>query len=629
MCGIAGIIDLTSGGPSRELIQRMTGLLRHRGPDDEGIAVLGPAALGHRRLSIIDLSPGGHQPMSLEEAGLHVVFNGEIYNYPEVKAELEARGETFRSRSDTEVILRAYRAWGVDSLQRLNGMFAFAIWDEGRRTLFAARDRLGKKPFFYHHRPGFLSFASEMKALLADPKLARDVDPSAIDEYLTYTYIPAPRTVFRGISKLLPGHYLLYRKDCVTTEPYWELSFGQNGSRESEEQSVERLEDLFRASVRRRLLSDVPVGAFLSGGLDSSAVVGMMAQISSDPVRTYTIGFEEKGYSEVEDARVIARHFGTRHHELFVRADAVSILPDLVWHLDEPFGDSSAVPSYYVAKLAAEHVKVVLSGDGGDELFAGYTRYQQAMEPRPWRWIPRGLRRRIIGPVAENLPIEWPGRRYLYEMANMSRESSPESVGIYPYIKERIYSSAMRAELTASRRKSGGGVALEEHPRLKTLDRLSRLQYLDTKQYLPDDILVKVDRTTMAHSLESRAPLLDHTLVSYVATLPPSWKLRGGVSKYLFRKMVGRYLPPSALEKKKQGFGIPRESWFRSDLREHARERLLDTRAAERGYFDRRVLDRMLTSHAAGRRDYSGWIWCLLVLEEWHRAFMDPATRRI
>jgi len=395
MCGIAGIVDFTGTGPTRETIGRMTGLLRHRGPDDEGIAILGPAGLGHRRLSIIDLSPAGHQPMTLDDGAIHIVFNGEIYNFQEVKAELEALGETFRTRSDTEVLLRAYRAWGADSLQKLNGMFAFAIWDAERRTLFAARDRLGKKPFFYHHRQGLIAFASEMKALLADPKLERDVDPAAIDEYLTYSYIPAPRTIFRGVRKLLPGHYLLFQKDRIATVPYWELAFGSNGSAKSEPEALEHLEELVRASVRRRLVSDVPVGAFLSGGLDSSAVVAMMAQLSSEPVRTYTIGFEEEGFSEVEDARAVASHFGTRHREFSVRADAVEILPDLAWHLDEPFGDSSAVPSYYVAKLAAQDVKVVLSGDGGDELFAGYRRYQRALEPRPWRWIPRSVRRRL------------------------------------------------------------------------------------------------------------------------------------------------------------------------------------------------------------------------------------------
>jgi len=629
MCGIAGIVDFGGNPPTREIIARMTDLIRHRGPDDEGIAILGPAGLGHRRLAIIDLSPAGHQPMTLEDGGVHVVFNGEIYNFQEVKAELEASGVAFRTRSDTEVILRAYRAWGIDSLQKLNGMFAFALWDAGRQALFAARDRLGKKPFFYHHRPGHLAFASELKALLADPKVPRDVDPAAIDAYLTYSCVPAPGSVFRGVTKLLPGHYLWFENDRVTTAPYWELAFGSNGSRETEEQAAEHLEDLFRASVRRRLVSDVPVGAFLSGGLDSSAVVALMAQLTGDPVRTYTIGFEEEGFSEVEDARVVARHFGTNHQEYKVRADAVEILPDLVWHLDEPFGDSSAVPSYYVAKLAAQDVKVVLSGDGGDELFAGYASYRKALRPRPWRWIPRAVRRSLVGSVANRMPIDWPGRNRLYEIGHMRRDSSPDWMGLYPYIRERIYSPGMRAELSGGARSGGTSTAVEDQPRLRSLDRLSRLQYLDTTRYLPDDILVKVDRTTMAHSLESRAPLLDHLLVSYMATLPPSWKLRDGASKYLFRKMLGRHLPSAILNKKKQGFAIPRETWFRSNLKAHARERLLDRRALERGYFDPRVLDQVLRYHAEGQRDYSGWIWCLLVLEEWHRAYIDPETRRV
>ena len=627
MCGIAGIVDYQHP-PTREAIQRMTDLIRHRGPDDEGVALLGPAGLGHRRLAIIDLSPNGHQPMTVAEGHLHVVYNGEIYNFQEVKDELLALGVVFRTRSDTEVILRAYERWGPGCLEKLNGMFAVALWDANRQALFAARDRLGKKPFFYHHRPGRLSFASEMKALLADPKIERDVDPEAIDAYLTHSCIPGPRSVFRGISKLQPGHYLWFEKDRLSTAPYWELTFGTNGTPVREEEAVERVEELFRASVRRRLVSDVPVGAFLSGGLDSSAVVGMMAELQSEPVRTYTIGFEEAGFSEVEDARAVAGAFGTRHHEYSVRADAIEILPDLAWHLDEPFGDSSAVPSWYVAKLAAQDVEVVLSGDGGDELFAGYNRYQRALKPKLWGWIPHAVRRGVIGSVATSLPLDWPGRNRLYEIGNVHRDASADWIGIYPYIRERIYSPAMRAELSAKRRE-GLGVAVEDPPRLRSLDRVSRLQYLDTTRYLPDDILVKVDRTTMAHSLESRAPLLDHVLVSYVATLPSIWKLKDGVSKYLFRRVVQRYLPASILEKKKQGFAIPGESWFRSTLQDHAKERLLDPKALGRGYFDRRVVEQVLTYHAQGQRDFSAWIWCLLVLEEWHRAYVDPGTRRV
>ncbi len=628
MCGIAGVVHSGPSGVSRDGLERMTRLLSHRGPDDEGYWVLGPVGLGHRRLSIIDLS-GGHQPMSSEDGSLHIVFNGEIYNFPEVRAELEGLGEKFRTRSDTEVVLHAYRVWGVESLQRLNGMFAFAIWDSPRKALFAARDRLGKKPLFYDHRPGNLVFASEMKALLAYPGADREIDPLAIDEYLTASYIRAPRSIFKNVRKLLPGHYLWFQDDRLVTRAYWELEYRVNGTREPEEYYVEKLEELFRDAVRRRLISDVPLGAFLSGGIDSSAVVGMMAQLATEPVQTFTIGFEEEGFSEIEDARVVARHFGTRHHEYFVRADAVSILPDLVWHLDEPFGDSSAVPSYYVAKMASQQVKVVLSGDGGDEVFAGYTRYLDAMKPRPWRWIPRAIRKRLLGTVAAALPMEWPGRNTLYEIGNLPADAYAEQIGIYPYIKERLYSPAMRAEIGSRIASEGSPLALADPPGLHALDRLSRLQYTDTKSYLPDDILVKVDRTSMAHGLETRAPLLDHLLVSYVATIPPDLRVRDGVSKYLFRQMARRFLPASVFEKRKQGFGIPKEAWLRSGLKEHAKDRLLDPRALSRGYFDRGVLERVLEYHTEGRRDYSDWIWCLLVLEEWHRVFIDAGTRRV
>jgi len=628
MCGIAGVVDLTAGGVRRDALERMTRLLEHRGPDDEGCVVLGPVGLGHRRLSIIDLG-GGHQPMSTEDGTLHIVFNGEIYNFPEVRAELVRLGETFRTRSDTEVILKAYRVWGVDALARLNGMFAFAIWDEPRQLLFAARDRLGKKPFFYHQRSGLLTFASEMKSLLAYPGTERTIDPGAIDLYLTHSYVPSPRTIFTGVRKLPPAHYLTFERGRLTVAPYWELRYGVEGPRQAEDQYVERLEHLFREAVRRRLISDVPIGAFLSGGLDSSAVVGMMAQISDEPVRTFTIGFEEEGFSEVEDARLIAKHFGTRHSEYVVKADAIAVLPELVWYLDEPFGDSSAVPSYYVAKMAREQVKVVLSGDGGDELFGGYTRYIDALRPRPWRWIPGGVRRRVIGTLAELLPINTPGRNRLYEMGHLSNNTPSDRLGIYPYIKDRLYSRAMRGEVSRSRAEPEGSPAVVDPAPMRSLDALSRLQYWDTKSYLPDDILVKVDRTSMAHALETRAPLLDHVLVSYVATIPSDLKLKDGVSKYLFRKMAARYLPAAVFNKKKQGFGIPKDAWFRSDLKGHARERLLDPRSLGRGYFDRAVLERVLEYHAAGQRDYSDWLWSLLVLEEWHRVFIDADTRRV
>ena len=627
MCGIAGVIEFANPADlSPSALERMAGVLRHRGPDDQGFYVSGGTGLAHRRLSIIDLSPGGHQPKPSEDGLASVVFNGEIYNFPELRAELEAKGERFESRSDTEVLLKAYRVWGEDCLSRLNGMFAFAIWDSKRRILFAARDRLGKKPFFYYEDGRRFLFGSEIKSILAYGNVDREIDVGAVDQYLTDHVIPAPRTVFRKVRKLLPGHYLIFENGRSRTRPYWTFEFQPEAVDRGEDAYLEELEHLLEGAVRRRLISDVPLGAFLSGGLDSSVVVAMMARLSDAPVKTYTVGFTESGYSEVEDARLIARHFGTDHHETIVEPSAIEILPDLVWHYDEPFGDSSAVPTYYVSKMAAAHVKVALSGDGGDELFAGYTRYRAAERSPAWSWVPERIRSRALGPLVGTMPIDWPGRNRLYEMAHASGIAPGYGLGLYPYIKERLYTPSMRAVA------AGNPSSNETYATLLRgwdWDPVTRLQYLDTVRYLPDDILTKVDRASMAHSLETRAPLLDYTLVEFLARVPSRYKMRGGVQKILLRRLAAKLLPEPALRKPKQGFGIPGGSWFRRDLEEHARERLLDRRTLERGYFERPVLERILDSHRAGRRDYSDWIWCLLMLEEWHRVFVDADTRRI
>ncbi|HTM01737.1 MAG TPA: asparagine synthase C-terminal domain-containing protein, partial [Candidatus Omnitrophota bacterium] len=387
---------------------------------------------------------------------------------------------------------------------------------------------------------------------------------------------------------------------------------------------------LFRDAVRRRMISDVPLGAFLSGGVDSSAVVAMMAAEGGPAVKTFTVGFEEAGYSEIEDARAVARHLGTDHHEETVRPDAIAILPDLVWHYDEPFGDSSMVPTWYVARMARRHVTVALSGDGGDELFAGYTRYQRALEDRRLDWIPEPLKRRVLAPLAEALPAGAPARNRLYAAAHHSVLTGGYDLGLYPYIKSWLYAPAMRAEVGNGG--GNGGAALPAgltRADLEPLDLVSRLQWIDTLAYLPDDILTKVDRASMAHSLEARAPLLDYTLVDFMARVPTGLKLRGGVSKYLFRKMLAKRLPEAVFTKRKQGFAVPKGEWFRRDLKAVARERLLDPRTLARGYFRPERIREVLQLHEAGQRDYSDWIWCLLILEEWHRTFMDPATRRI
>jgi asparagine synthase (glutamine-hydrolysing) len=627
MCGIAGVIEVTNPADlSPSSLERMADVLRHRGPDDQGFFIEGGTGLVHRRLSIIDLSPGGHQPKASEDGRTSVVFNGEIYNFPELRAELESKGERFESRSDTEVLLKAYKVWGEDCLSHLNGMFAFAIWDSKRRVLFAARDRLGKKPFFYYEDGERFLFASEIKAILAYGRVDREIDLGAVDQYLTDHVIPAPRTVFRKVRKLLPGHYLLFENGRSRTKPYWTFEFQPESTDRGEDAYLEELEHLLEGAVRRRLLSDVPVGAFLSGGLDSSVVVAMMARLSSGPVQTYTVGFTERGYSEIEDARLVARHFGTDHHEMIVEPSAIAILPDLVWHYDEPFGDSSAVPTYYVSKMAASHVKVALSGDGGDELFAGYTRYRAAERSPFWSRVPERIRSRALGPLVGTMPIDWPGRNRLHEMAHASGIAPGYGLGLYPYIKDRLYAPSMRAAAAGNPTSNETYAALL---RGSDWDPVTRLQYLDTVRYLPDDILTKVDRASMAHSLETRAPLLDYTLVEFLARVPSRHKLRDGVQKILLRRLAARLLPGESLRKPKQGFGIPQGAWFREDLESHARGRLLDRRTLDRGYFDRGVLERVLDSHRAGRRDYSDWIWCLLVLEEWHRVFVDADTRRI
>jgi asparagine synthase (glutamine-hydrolysing) len=628
MCGIAGVVEPAAGPPpSLEGLRRMASSLCHRGPDDEGFCASGQAGLAHRRLSIIDLS-GGHQPIAIDDGSLQIVFNGEIYNFPEVKRELEARGVGFRSRSDTEVILRGYAAWGPDVLPRLNGMFSFAIWDLPNRRLFAARDRLGKKPFYYSYHRGRFAFGSEIKAVLAYGEMDREIDALALEEFLTTSCIAAPRTIFRSVRKLPPGHYLQLTGDRLEIREYWSPRFRVANPPLPEEGYLDGLGERFRESVRRRLISDVPLGALLSGGVDSSAVVAMMAQLQDRPVKTYTIGFDEKDFSEIEDARVVARHFGTEHHEHIVRPDAIEVLPDLVWHFDEPFGDASAIPTYYVSRMAAADVKVVLAGDGGDELFAGYTRYVEALEPRLWRAVPEPVRRALVGPLAVALPLWMPGRNQLYRIGHDSTLTPGYGLGRYPYVKERLITREFRARLGAADEPENGSRALLTAEAAK-LDRLSRLQYLDTVGYLPNDILAKVDRASMAHGLEVRAPLLDYDMVEYVATIPPALKLRGTTSKYLFKKLCSRFLPESVFHKRKQGFAVPLGAWFRTELRERARETLLSPRSLGRGYFEPRLLEQILRLHAEGQRDYSEWLWNLLILEEWHRAFVDPDTRRV
>ncbi len=625
MCGIAGILSLEPGRqPSPEQLQRMVRVLTHRGPDEEGFYQSGPVGLAHRRLSIIDLA-SGQQPMQSPGEQVCVVFNGEIYNYPELKLELEQKGYVFRTRSDTEVLLALYLHYGLEAFPKINGMLACAFWDQRTHRLVLARDRFGKKPLFYYQDSHRFLFASEIKALLAYGDIERKVNPAALHEYLTHSYIVGEHTILEGIHRLPPAHMLVVYNGQATCRPYWEFRFQPLSPPPDEAEVIERLEELLRQAVQRRLMSDVPLGAFLSGGLDSSTVVALMAELSDRPVRTFTIGFEESDYSELEDARIVARHVGTDHHEMIVKPSALDVLPELVWHLDEPFGDSSAVPTYYVCRAARQHVTVALSGDGGDEVFAGYTRYRQIADYRRMGQIPAWIRQRVIRPLADVLPFTWPGWNYLYAVGKVNGSGLPYGLSIYPYIQEQLYTPDFKRALGQY-----DPFALTEQilQHSMHLDPVSRYQYLDTLQYLPADILTKVDRMSMANSLEVRSPLLDYSVVEYMATLPVALKLRGDISKYILRKLCGRLLPPSVLTKRKQGFAVPKGRWFQQELRASAEEILLDSRTLARGYFRKETLSRLLQHHATGRRDYSTWIWCLIVLEMWFRIFLDDWQNR-
>ncbi|MCL4705764.1 asparagine synthase (glutamine-hydrolyzing) [bacterium] len=626
MCGIYGFTQNGLKQPEAEtLLQRMGQMLRHRGPDGEGAHLDDDIALGHRRLKIIDLE-SGDQPMH-DWLGRYVIsFNGEIYNFKELRQQFEQRGFRFRTRSDTEAILAAYHFMGKRCVESLQGMFAFALWDKAEKKLLLARDRLGKKPLYYFHQGERLVFASEMKAILSAPNVPREIDFEALNHYLTFGYIPAPLTIFKHIRKLQAAQSLTFFDGTVSFEDYWALPEPENGVLKSEEELVEELEALLASAVDLRLISEVPLGAFLSGGTDSSAIVAMMAKLNQQPVRTFTIDFSEEGFSEVDDARRVASHCGVEYNVLKVSTDAINTLPKLVWHFDEPFGDASAIPTYYVSQLAREHVTVILSGDGGDELFAGYRSYMQKDQYSTIKRLPRSLRRRLLAPIAHALPIQARARNFLKYAAYATSDDGPQALGIYPYIKEDIVTRSIRRELSAFDATSLRRTILAA---LKSTDKLTRLQYVDAKLYLPEDILMKVDRMSMAHSLETRAPLLDYRLVEFATRLPVHFKMRDSMTKYLLKKLLLKYLPPETLVKKKQGFAVPINRWFQQQLNGYTAEVLLDQRCRQRGYFNLAVVQKVLQHHATGRRDYSEWIWLLLNLELWFQTFVDPATRKI
>jgi asparagine synthase (glutamine-hydrolysing) len=627
MCGIAGRLNFRSGRPvDADLVHRMCRLIAHRGPDGEGVYTDGPLGLGHRRLAIIDLSDAGRQPMMSHDGRYCITFNGEIYNFQELRALYASKGHRFRSHTDTEVILAAYREHGVDCLGELRGMFAFAIWDTVDRTLFMARDRLGKKPLYYRLDEDGLSFASEPKAFLAEESFRPRPNPTAISQYLSYQYVPTPLSAFEGVERLRPAHYLLLKNGQLTTRRYWKLSY-QPKRTLSDPEACELVLSELREATRLRLISDVPLGAFLSGGVDSSVVVALMAQLGSGPVKTFSIGFEERTHDELPYARLMAERYATDHREFIVRPDASEVFADLAWYYNEPFADSSAIPTYYLSRLTRQHVTVALNGDAGDESFAGYTRYSLSGAAACYDRVPAAVRGTLAGLIGR-IPAQaggagtWPRLHRLVSRGGMSPERR-YALGMMQFPPDMMAELCTPAFLAAAAVSDSAELLTDEFAASDAVEPVDRMMDVDVNRYLPDALLVKVDIATMAFGLEGRSPLLDHKFMETAASLPAHMKRRDGVSKYIFKQAARSLIPREIIDRPKKGFSVPLDHWFRHELKELARDLLLDTRAAQRGYFHKPVVERLLTEHASGVRQWNEQLWNLLMLELWHRTFVD------
>ncbi len=625
MCGIAGVVRDDGRDVDQAILANMCAAIRHRGPDDDGFYHNPGVGLGMRRLSIIDLK-SGQQPIHNQDETAWIVFNGEIYNYRELRASLEKLGHTFYTNSDTEAIVHAYDRYGADCPKYLRGMFAFAIWDKRTQALFLARDRLGKKPVLYSRVNGQLVFGSEFSALFQHPDVNRDVDYEALDQYLSFMCVPAPLTAYRGIKKLEPGHSLLYKRGEIKIERYWQPDFSQKLDI-SEEEAGERAIAILRDAVKVRLMSEVPLGAFLSGGIDSSAVVALMSEVSSEPVKTFSIGFEEQDFSELQHAKRVAEHVGADHHEFIVRPDALEVLPILVEHYGEPYADSSAVPTYYVARETRKHVTVALNGDGGDESFAGYQRYAAMQLAERYQRLPGVLRDLVVKQAVALIPTSEIKRSRIREVKRFIQAASLPRVDRYlrwltvfdAATKQDLYSVDFQRQTESVSndlispwfaRANGSGI-------------VDTILLADLMTYLPNDLLVKVDIATMAVSLEARSPFLDHHVIEFAASLPEKYKLRGLTTKYLLKRMLKKLLPGDILNRRKMGFGLPIGHWFRGKLQSYLRETILSGPALKRGLFKPEVVQQIVELHARGERDYSHQLWSLLMLELWFQRFID------
>jgi asparagine synthase (glutamine-hydrolysing) len=627
MCGIAGQVRAGGAPVEEELIARMCAAQEHRGPDQRGLHLERGVGLGIQRLRIIDLDTGD-QPVGNEDGSVVVVLNGEIYNYAELRRELSRAGHDLATKGDTEVIAHLYEEHGVECLSRLQGMFSFALWDRRKRRLFLARDRVGKKPLFYSFRGGVLSFASELQALIQDPGVTREVDPEAIDAYLAYGYIPAPGSVFRGVAKLPPAHRLVYQEGSLAIERYWRLDYSAKRRVDDVGELHEEIRASLRTAVGRRLTADVPVGAFLSGGIDSSAVVAAMAEQSPQPVKTFSIGFADEAVNELPQARLVAERFSTDHHELVVEPNAVEMLPKLVRHYGEPFGDHSALPCFYLAEMAREQVTVALNGDGGDESFAGYQRYTSNLLAARLEGLPGGLRRAIgaagslAGKPSDPRALRSRVQRFAGRLAGGREERYLNQVNVFGAAQRRaLYTPEFAAEMRPS---AADEALLGPWREASGAELLDQLLEIDATVYLPGDLLPKIDISTMAFSLEARSPLLDHELMELAASIPPDQKASGAQRKIALRGALRGWLPDAVLDGRKQGFELPVARWLRGDLAPFAREVLLDPASAERGWAQPAAVEALFDQHLAGDADHGRRLWSLLTLELWAQSSASP-----
>ncbi len=627
MCGITGFVNRDGRAADRELLEAMNFAIIHRGPDEDGFFIHDNVGLAMRRLSIIDLA-SGQQPIFNADRTKCIIFNGEIYNYQELREGLIARGHNLFTKSDTEAVLRLYEESGPGSLQQLRGMFAFAIWDDVEKTLFLARDRIGKKPLLYSKQPnGDLIFGSEFQALLKHPSVSRDVDYDAIDSYFTYLCVPAPQTAFKAIRKLEPGHWLRWKNGEIETQRYWLPDFSKK-IKISEEEAIEETTRLVREATKLRMISEVPLGAFLSGGVDSSVVVALMAQESSAPVKTFSIGFEEEDFSELKYAKRVAEHVGAEYNEFIVRPHAVDVLPTLVEHYGEPYADQSAVPTYYVAKETRQHVTVALNGDGGDESFGGYERYAAMRAAEIYQRFPASLRKIFVETPLGMLPSSELRRTRIRDAQRFIRAANlPRSERYYYWmsgIKDSMKNELYTEEFKQTRNGNTPFHFIDQwYKRANGSGMLDSTLLADQMTYLPNDLLVKVDIASMANSLEARSPFLDHKVIEFAASLPENFKMRGFQPKYLLKKVAARLVPRSVVYRPKMGFGVPVGKWFRGEMKDFVHSVLLSETALKRGLTEPAVVARWIDEHETATVDHTFQIWGLLMLELWFQQFID------